>query len=89
MRDERSKIEFWTTFVSYTKLIFPLLFKLESFENVRKYLESNILFRSEGSEELALSFCLSPSLSNWEKTTTDSFNLDHSKINTQSKLVQD
>ena len=35
----RCKIKFWTTFVFYTKLIFPLLFELESFENFRKYLE--------------------------------------------------
>ena len=35
----RCKIEFRTTFVFYTKLIFPLLFELESFENFKKYLE--------------------------------------------------
>ena len=32
----RCKIKFWTTFVFYTKLIFPLLSELEGFENLRK-----------------------------------------------------
>ena len=35
----RCKIEFWTTFVFYTKLIFPHLFELEHFETSKKRLK--------------------------------------------------
>ena len=38
----RYKIQFWTTFVFFTKLIFPLPLELESFKDFRKYLDKNI-----------------------------------------------
>ena len=39
----RCKIKFWTTFVFFTKLIFPLPLELESFKDFRKYLDKKYL----------------------------------------------
>ena len=39
----RCKIQFWTTFVFCTKLIFQLLFKLWSFDIFWKYLDKKYL----------------------------------------------
>ena len=39
----RCKIKFWTTFVFFTKLIFPLPLELESFKDFRKSLDKKYL----------------------------------------------
>ena len=37
---ERCRIKFWTTFVLFTKFIFPLLLELESFKDFQKYCQA-------------------------------------------------